>query len=50
MTPEERSKRIALIHSTFTPSAPIRNIDLFAGRKEQIDRVFGAVFSLVSMP
>jgi len=45
MTPEELASRTALIHSTFTPSAPVKNPDLFAGRKEQIDRVFGAVFS-----
>jgi hypothetical protein len=45
MTFEEKTRRIALIHATFTPSAPISNIDLFAGRTEQIDRVFGAVFS-----
>lgn len=45
MTLEERTRRTALIHATFTPSAPISSLDLFAGRTEQIDRVFGAVFS-----
>jgi len=41
----EKGRRIALIHSAFTPSAPVNNLDLFAGRREQIDRIFGAVFS-----
>ena len=45
MTAEERARRIALIHTTFTESAPVSNYDLFAGRRDQIDRVFGAVFS-----
>lgn len=45
MTREEMVRRMALIHTTFTPSAPISDVDLFAGRTEQISRVFGAVFS-----
>ena len=45
MTGEEKARRIALIHSAFTPSAPINRLTLFAGRLPQIDRVFGAVFS-----
>ncbi|MES2737268.1 MAG: ATP-binding protein [Verrucomicrobiota bacterium] len=30
------------IHAAFTPSAPINKLDLFAGRSEQIQRLFGA--------
>jgi Cdc6-like AAA superfamily ATPase len=45
MTGEERSRRIALVHGAFTPNAPVNGLDVFAGRQEQIDRVFGAVFS-----
>ena len=34
----------ARINEAFTPSAPINNSDLFAGRQKQIDRVIQAIF------
>jgi len=34
----------AQINKAFTPSAPINNSDLFAGRNRQIDRVLQAIF------
>lgn len=45
MLREEKLRRIALIHRSFTPNTPINGLDLFAGRGDQISRVFGAVFS-----
>jgi Cdc6-like AAA superfamily ATPase len=45
MTGDEKVRRIALIHSAFTPNAPINSLEVFAGRQAQIERVFGAVFS-----
>ncbi len=45
MTGGEKVRRIALVHGAFTPSAPVNRLDLFAGRQEQIERIFGAVFS-----
>lgn len=44
MTLEERLSLKAKINEAFTPSAPINNSDLFAGRSKQIDRVVQAVF------
>ncbi len=44
MTDEQRYILIRQIHEAFTPTAPIRSHDLFAGRKLQIQKVLGAVF------
>jgi Cdc6-like AAA superfamily ATPase len=44
MTFEEQVALKARINEAFTPSAPINNSDLFAGRRKQIDRVIQAVF------
>jgi Cdc6-like AAA superfamily ATPase len=44
MTTAERLTLKAKINEAFTPSAPINNSDLFAGRSKQIDRVVQAVF------
>lgn len=35
---------IGKINSVFTPSTPINRLNLFSGRKEQIDRLLGACF------
>ncbi len=43
MMPEDKYRRIALIHEAFTPGTPISSRDLFAGRNKQIQQVFGAV-------
>jgi Cdc6-like AAA superfamily ATPase len=45
MSREEKFRRISLIHRAFTPNTPINGLDVFAGRTDQIHRVFGAVFS-----
>ncbi|HXP67878.1 MAG TPA: ATP-binding protein [Candidatus Dormibacteraeota bacterium] len=45
MPREEKSRRISLIHRAFTPNAPVGGLDVFAGRKEQMERAFAAVFS-----
>jgi Cdc6-like AAA superfamily ATPase len=45
LTPEEKYQVIAEINRAFTPNTPIKRTDLFAGREDQIDRVFSAVFS-----
>jgi len=39
MTKEEYVKLLVEINSSFSPSAPINNTDLFAGRSEQISSV-----------
>ncbi len=44
MTNEEQIFLKAKINEAFTPSAPINNSDLFAGRRTQIDRVIQAIF------
>src|SRR5580658_1580432 len=44
MTDEQRYVLIAQIHEAFTPTAPIKSRDLFAGRKLQVQKVLGAVF------
>lgn len=44
MTDAEKLVLKARINEAFTPSAPINNSDLFAGRKKQIDRVVQAIF------
>jgi Cdc6-like AAA superfamily ATPase len=44
MTIEETLSLKARINEAFTPSAPINNSDLFAGRRKQIDRVIQAIF------
>jgi len=44
MTLEEKLTLKAKINEAFTPSTPINNSDLFAGRSKQIDRVVQAVF------
>lgn len=41
---KERIRLKASINQAFTPSAPINNSDLFAGRGKQIDRVVQAIF------
>jgi hypothetical protein len=43
MTDDERYRFIRLIHEAFTPTAPIKSRDLFAGRKVQVDKVVRAV-------
>src|SRR3954468_6578163 len=42
---DEKFRRKALIHSTFTPGTPVNRLDLFSGRDKQINTVLGAVFS-----
>jgi AAA domain len=44
MTDEQRYTFIRQIHEAFTPTAPIKSHDLFAGRKLQVQKVLGAVF------
>ena len=44
VTNEEQIFLKARINEAFTPSAPINNSDLFAGRRTQIDRVIQAIF------
>jgi hypothetical protein len=44
MTDKERYLMIARINQAFTPSAPINNHDLFAGRKREVQKVLGTVF------
>src|SRR5580692_6900753 len=44
MTDEERYTLIRRIYEAFTPTAPIKSRDLFAGRKLQIQKVLGAIF------
>lgn len=44
MTNEEQITLKVKINEAFTPSAPINNSDLFAGRSSQIDRVIQAIF------
>src|SRR5436305_379361 len=45
MKTEEIESRTALCARTFSPSAPIDNRDLFAGRIEQINKIIDAVNS-----
>ena len=44
MTDEEQLGLRVGINGAFTPSAPINNADVFAGRSKQIDRVIQAIF------
>ena len=44
MTGEETYTLIRQIHEAFTPTAPIKSHDLFAGRTLQVQKVLGAVF------
>jgi Cdc6-like AAA superfamily ATPase len=44
MTTADKIERSANINMAFTPSAPINNADLFAGRLKQVQRVMGAIF------
>ena len=43
MTELPKMQRIALVSNAFTPSAPIDDLDLFAGRNAQAQEVIGAV-------
>lgn len=45
LTLDEKYRRRALIHTTFTPGTPVNRLDLFSGRTRQINTVLGAVFS-----
>lgn len=44
MTTTRKMEMMAAINMAFTPSAPIDNADLFAGRLRQIKQVLGAIF------
>src|SRR5271154_3214766 len=44
MKDAERYTLTRQIHEAFTPTAPIKSRDLFAGRKLQVQKVLGAVF------
>jgi len=43
MTDDEGLAFLVKVNEAFTPSAPINNKDLFAGRRQQIARVMGAI-------
>jgi Cdc6-like AAA superfamily ATPase len=43
MTEPPKMQRIALVSQAFTPSAPIDDLDLFAGRNAQAQEVIGAI-------
>jgi Cdc6-like AAA superfamily ATPase len=43
MNPLPKMQRVALVSNAFTPSAPIDELDLFAGRNPQAQEVIGAV-------
>lgn len=43
MNRPSKMQRIALVSSAFTPSAPIDDLDLFAGRTPQAQEVIGAI-------
>src|SRR5271165_1051126 len=44
MTSDEKYELVKKIHEAFTPSAPIKSRDLFAGRTVQVGKVVRAVF------
>lgn len=44
MDHKEKVRRMALVHLSFTPSAPIKSHDLFAGRIKQVNRVINTIF------
>ncbi len=44
MTNEELFRLIANINQAFTPGAPIDSLDLFAGRRKQVQKVIGTIF------
>jgi hypothetical protein len=44
MTNEELFRLIANINQAFTPGAPIDSLDLFAGRRKQVQKVIGTTF------
>lgn len=44
MDSEQKLTHKVRLSSVFTPSAPINRLDLFSGRKEQMDRVLNAIF------
>ncbi|HXB02778.1 MAG TPA: AAA family ATPase [Opitutaceae bacterium] len=43
MTREEQTKKIYEASQAFTPSSPVDDIDLFAGRQKEVQKIVGAI-------